>query len=124
MVILNRAEVTVTKERLIVGNQTYALAGVTSVRHELRPPRRVGPTVVLIIGFSASVAALRLGSVITGYVGLILLAIGLFWERSLQPRHTVILDGPSGEMRALTDCDERLARRVVEALDQAISDKK
>src|ERR1700736_4850598 len=115
MGFLRQAEVAVTSERLIVGEQSYALEGVTSVRDELRPPRRVGPTFVLIIGFSASVVALLLQSVITGYAGLILLAIGLFWERSVRPRHTVILDGPSGEMRALTDCDERLARHVVQA---------
>jgi hypothetical protein len=121
MVFLSEAAVTVTSEQLIVGRRTYALSGVTSVRHERQWPSRLGPIATLLIGLGASGAGLGSQSVVTAYAGVVVLAIGLFWERSREPRYVVILSTHSGEVSAFWDWDQGFALRVVHALTEAIA---
>jgi hypothetical protein len=121
MVLLSEAAVTVTSEQLIVGRRIYGLSDVTSVRHEIQWPSRLGPIATLLIGLGACVAGLEFQSVVTAYGGIVVLAIGLFWERSREPRHAVILNTPSGEVSALRDGDQGFVLRVVHALAEAIA---
>jgi hypothetical protein len=121
MVLLNEAAVTVTSEQFFVGKRIYALNDVTSVRHEIKWPSRLGPIATLLIGLGACVGGLEFQSVVTAYGGVVVLALGIFWERSREPRHVVILNTPSGEVSAFKDRDQGFALRVVHALTEAIA---
>ena len=121
MVFLSEAAVTVTSKQLIVGRRTYALSGVTSVRHERQWPPRRGPVATLLTGLGASVAGLGYQSAVIAYAGVVVLAVGIFWERSREPRYVVILNTHSGEVSAFKDWDQGFALRVVHALTEAIA---
>src|SRR5882724_8161093 len=43
-------DVLVTNSRFVVGAQTFAMGGVTSVSSYTQPPSHVGPIVVIIVG--------------------------------------------------------------------------
>ena len=50
MIFYENGTVRVTNARFIVGNQTHAMNGVTSIAHVENPPERTGLIIALILG--------------------------------------------------------------------------
>jgi len=98
----------------MVPNQTYAMAGVTSVRSERIEPKRGWPIFLLVIGF-----LLLFISEVRG-VGVVLVLIAIAWLIVLKPTFAVALRSASGETRAIQSQDSAFISSVVEALNQAI----
>ena len=118
--------VTVTQARFIVGGQTYAMQGVTSVRRSLVQPSKFWPIITLLLGVIAVLVSFALfsNSIGAGIVFLLIgagfIAGGVFWLRSLKATHFVILNSASGESRALWSKNEPYIAQVVDALNNAI----
>lgn len=106
--------VIVTNTRFIVPGQTYAMAGVTSVRFERIEPKRGLPVVLILIGF------LLLFSPEARFIGVALLLIGVPWVFLLKSTFAVGLQSASGESRAITSKDSQFISSIVSALNQAI----
>jgi predicted ATPase len=115
-VFFDQGTVKVTNARFIVGNQTYAMNGVTSVASGVTPPKRG----LLIIGLVIGLLMLIGGDGGTKFVGLLIAAGCGFALYKQQATHAVILHSASGEVRALSDTDEGLISGVVAALNSAI----
>ena len=104
--------VTVTNSRFIVPEQTYAMAGVTSVRSATIEPKRGWPIIICLFG------ALTLAGSIA--FGLFLLVIGIMWLVCQKTKYAVALNSASGEVRAITSENSEYISGIVNALNDAI----
>ena len=110
--ILSENGVTVTNTRFIVPAQTYAMAGITSVKNFEEPPKRMYPIGCGIVGllFLAGVPVLG--------VGLIVLAV--FWWIYQKTKYHVLLTTAGGEVKALSSQNGPFISKVIQALNDAI----
>lgn len=115
-VFFDHANVKVTNSRFIVGNQTHAMNGVTSVESHRHSPSRVG----LIIGVAFGLLLMTLGSWGSFFLGLFIAAACGYALYKQKATHVVVLRSSSGETEALTSRDEDYIRDVVSALNDSI----
>ena len=108
--------VRVTNARFIVGNQTHAMNGVTSIAHVSSPPQRGG----LILGLLLGLVLLFFGEGGTRLFGLLMAAGCSYALYSQKTTHVVVLRSSSGEVKALSDTDEAHIGSVVNALNDAL----
>jgi hypothetical protein len=105
----------VTNSRFVVGNQTHAINGVTSVSSHVTPPSRIG----LIIGAIVGLFVLGAGGWAI-LVGLGVTAACSYMLYLQKPTHTVILRSASGEVEALSSTDAGMIGGVITALNSAL----
>lgn len=114
-VFFDGAGVTVTNARFVVPGQTYAMAGVTSVRYHEKPQSWVIGAICAVLAawwFTIGDYMLPLAIVFAVFSPL------AFWRG--RPRYDVILSTASGEVRALSSHERDDIRQVVQALNNAI----
>ena len=116
---LSEGSVQVTNARLVCNGQTYAMAGVTSVRTAVEPASHFGTILALVGGvvflFGAS------NSSATGAIwGVIFLVCGVFIQRKLKAKHHLVLHSSSGEVRAISSTDGAFNARILAAINDAI----
>lgn len=112
---LQERGVTVTSTRFIVSNQTYAMAGITSVRFEQVEPKRGWPSAFILVGLMIAIVSADA----RGF-GILPLAIGVIWIALLKTRYAVALRSASGEVRAVQDTDSKFINGIVAAVNEAI----
>jgi hypothetical protein len=105
--------VKVTNARFIVPSQTYAIAGITSVKFYTKKPNILWP---LIAFFIAIAALLNNGNI--WIVGIPLVVGVLLILRKAE--HHVVLSSASGETRALQSKNKEFIENVINGLNQAI----
>jgi hypothetical protein len=108
--------VKVTSKRVVVGSQTYALSGVTSVRFHQLKPRRLFPIALIVGGFL--LAKSNPAASIWHY--LLFAMPGVLWLLLQRSTYTVQLNSSSGESRALQSKNRGFIEQVVAAINQAI----
>jgi hypothetical protein len=111
---LEKGGVAVTNTRFIVPGQTYAMAGVTSVRFERIEPKRVWPLLLTLVGLVC------LGFPDTRGFGVLLLVVGILWLVLVKADFAVVLSSASGEVRAIKNKDSEFINSIVRALNDAI----
>nr|VFJ97942.1 MAG: hypothetical protein BECKH772A_GA0070896_101296 [Candidatus Kentron sp. H]VFJ98316.1 MAG: hypothetical protein BECKH772B_GA0070898_101315 [Candidatus Kentron sp. H]VFK03399.1 MAG: hypothetical protein BECKH772C_GA0070978_101275 [Candidatus Kentron sp. H] len=115
-VYFEEGDVKVTKTRLIVPGQTYAMSGITSVKNTVDQPMK-GP---MILG---GMGVLMMASGDAGLpVGVLLIVGAIFWFAKGQ-KHVVILGSASGETKALVSPDAGFIGRVATALNNVIAER-
>ena len=119
-VYFQQAQVTVTNSRFIVGNQTYAMRNITSVKPVKYNPSRGGPVTVIIIGLLAILIGFGGSSAGSTILGLMLLGLGIFWWVRQRPTFGVFLATSGGEVRALQHRDWPFIESIVTAINQSI----
>lgn len=125
---LNENFVYVSNTRVVIQGTTYSTANITSVRKTITPANSgcavllviVGVLIVLggIIGVTSNQNGDGAGAIV---FGIILLAGGILWLRSLKPTYHVMLASASGERQGLSSQDESLVNRVTTAIADAIT---
>jgi hypothetical protein len=112
-VFFSNGQILVSKTRFMAFGETFAMAGITSVRMNRNPPSVAGPVCLGIIGLCSCAASL--------WVGIPLVVGAIVWGVLLKPTFAAIITTASGETR--TPCQsksEALIYTVVESLNQAI----
>jgi hypothetical protein len=108
--------VTVTISRFIVGNQTFAMRNISSVRMKRLRPSRVASGLGLFIGLVCAISkddgARWFGVFLSIVMILILIAQAT--------RYAVVLTASSGEVRALASTDRQSISEIVGAINEAI----
>lgn len=112
-VFFAQGNVSVSNARFIVGNQTYAMSGVTSVKRAEITPSRTGP---FILG-GAGIIALINAKLMLGLIGV---AIAVAWWVMQKTEIVVALHTASGEVQALRSKDGKFIDSVISALNQSI----
>jgi Family of unknown function (DUF6232) len=105
--------VKVTNARFIVGAQTYAMNGVTSVKAGEQPKKLGGPIVVILLGLIFLISG-------SYTLGVIIAAAGAVFLYFAKATYTVVLSSSSGEVTALSGHDAGEVKGVVGALNEAI----
>lgn len=111
-IFYDNGTVKVTNARFMVGSQTYAMQGVTSVRSLVQSPNRIFPIILIIVGLFAFG-----GSVL---FALLMIAAGIALLVMMKNTHIVALHSASGEQQALTSTDAGYINDVVGALNNAL----
>lgn len=110
--IFNEGGVTVTSARFIVPSQTYAVAGITSVKNYEERPKRSYPIGCGIVGllFLAWVPVL----------GIALIVLAAIWWNGQKTKYEVLLTTAGGEVKALSSQNGQFISKVIQALNEAI----
>jgi hypothetical protein len=119
-VLLDEQGIKVTNARFLVESQTYAMAGVTSVKTEVEYPSKTGPLITIGIGVLFFLNAMNSGQFGGLIAGGAVFAVGVMWLRSRKPEYLVLLTTASGEKRAYESKDGALVKKVVTAINDAI----
>jgi hypothetical protein len=112
----SQQDVIVTNARFMAGGQTFAMSGITSVKHLRNEPSRLLSWAFGIVGVFCLLSRTEGGVVFA----LIFLAIAAVIWRSQKPTFSVVLNTASGEMKAYTSADKDQIARVVSALNESI----
>ena len=115
-IFLDLGDVKVTSARFIAGNQTFAMAGVTSVKSDTQPAKIGWALIVAAIGglmlFSGEGPGRSLGFFLIGAGGLrAYFAKATYW---------VVLGSASGETKALSSPNISQIDRIIAALNDAL----
>lgn len=124
----NQGAIAVTKTRFVVGDQTFAIAGVTSVSiAEIPPGFPLGAILCfsigglfLFAGFSSTVGREFSLASVTFLLGAIPIAIGVTGVRSRRSVFRVVLTTAGGEVNAYSSFDRGFVENVLRALNAAI----
>lgn len=112
-------KVTVTNARLIVGDETHAISGITSVKLGVKRPNRLLPIALILLEFFAISGGENYASLSIVKWAVILLP-GIIWLSLQRTHYTVTLASASGESRALKSKVKPFVSEVVQAINQAI----
>lgn len=111
--------VTVTRSRIVIGNQTYPVANITSIRTDTVDPNLLGVflagilgAILLIVGITQSATTFLLGAV--------LIAVSVVMWKRAKTTYTIFFGTAGGERRALENEDADYVNRVARAIDQAL----
>lgn len=108
--------VKVTNARFVVGSQTYAMNGVTSVKSLVVPANKGLAIILIVVGLLILVGASGGGKVF----GLLIAALGGYMIYKAKATHAVMLHSSSGETQALSSTDQVYIQSVIQALNEAL----
>jgi len=108
----------VTNTRVIIGDSTYALANITSVRKNITKPSRTGPIALGLIGLAIAVSGDGHWGMIL--VGVFLIAVSAIMWRGMNPTYHLQIVSSAGETRALESQDKDRIDKVIHAINEAI----
>jgi len=116
---LSEGSVLVTNARLVSNGQTYAIAGVTSVRTNVEAPSSFGVLCIVVGAIVLLIALLNASGVGTVW-GAVILMIGVLIAKAQRATHHLILHSSSGEVRAISSKDGDFIARILAAVNNAI----
>jgi hypothetical protein len=103
----DQAGIKVTSARLVFGQQTFQLSGITSVRPQEIPPNRNGPIILMIVGLLCTAG---LGTI-----------AGIIWWFTQKTTYAVILVSAAGETSAYTSLDKNEVFQIANAVNEAMA---
>lgn len=115
----NSGNVVVTNARFIVGAQTFAMRGITSVEGVEQSPSYVGPAILILFGLFMALG-FTIGSILLGILGVGTLALGVWLATLRKPMFSVVLRTAGGEVTAYESPNRSQISQIIEALNQAV----
>jgi len=112
-------DILVTNTRLIRGNETFAMSGITSVSSFTEVPSKKGPIIVVVVGVLVLLGGAQSG-VWVALLGAAIIGLGIWWFRSIKNVYHVRLVTASGERDALGSRNMEYVGKIVGAINQAI----
>lgn len=112
--------VTVTNARIVLPSQTYAMAGITSVKFDKVSPNRLPPILLLI---ATLLFLVNQAAHLSIWHFLIALMPSILWLALQKTRYCVQLSSASGESRALASKDKKFVKDVVDSINKAIIER-
>ena len=112
-------DITVTNARFIVGAQTFAMRGVTSVEGVETPVSYAAPVFIVIFGLVLALAGFS-GSVFLAIVGILVIAAGVAIAIRRKATFAVVLRTAGGEITAYQSFDRAYISSIIQALNDSI----
>ena len=106
--------VTVTPSRFVTQSKTYAMRNISSVHIFEIVKSKLKAIVLVILGL------LLLFSKDIFYIGLILIALGIWWFTSIKNEYAVRISTNAGEANSIVSKDRVYIQKIVDALNEAI----
>lgn len=118
-VFFQSGDIMVTNARFIVGAQTFAMSGITSV-HGVETPAGYAVSVTLILLGLLLTLTLVVGGFGAGILGLLMLAFGIWLAVRRKTTFAVVLRTAGGEVTAYQSADREHIAQVIRALNDSI----
>jgi hypothetical protein len=115
-VFFDEAGVSITSARMIYGNQTYTMSGVTSAESFEKPPSRIGAILLMLFGLLICLS----GDVASIIVGLVIIVGGIVWWLMQKTEYSTVLRSSAGETKAYTSEDQSFVDRITQSVNDAI----
>ncbi|HSU17065.1 DUF6232 family protein [Longimicrobium sp.] len=115
-------DTTVTSTRAIIDGKTYAMANITSVMMVQSSPGSGCGCALLAVGGVLAIALASAETVAVGIIGLVFAGVGAVVMS--QKSYVVQIGSASGESQALQSPDREHIEQIVEAVNQAIIDRR
>ena len=112
-------DIAVTNARFVVGAQTFAMRGITSVEGVETPASYTGPIILVLIGLIMAVNLFN-GGIGLGIFGVLVIAAAIGIAMRRKPTFAVVLRTAGGEVTAYQSMDRNYIAQIIEALNQAI----
>lgn len=112
--------VRVTTTRLIVGNATYAMANIASIKTYTKKANRIPAIITAVFGLIVLLIGLASRSTSSLIIGLVIMFIGMLWAVLLKPIHILYITSSSTETEVLVDKDLEYINQVVRAVNEAL----
>lgn len=120
IIFLKEGGIAVTRTRLILPGEMYAMAHITSVRLGRIPPETAGP-ILLLLGGAAFGLLIATVAVVSGIlIAIVSIALGIVWMRRQKPIFQALVVATSGEKIACQSYDSYFVFRVIEAISKAM----
>jgi hypothetical protein len=116
-IFFNSDAAKVTSARVVIGNQTFAMAGITSVEVAKEMPKAnwAIPTLVLVIGLFAMPS-----SVATGIIFTLIGGLWLYSEISKNTKYHLVIRAAGGEVNALSSTNATDIEVIASAITDAM----
>ena len=112
-------DITVTNARFIVGAQTFAMRGITSVEGVETPASYIWPIILCFFGGCTALNVFT-GSFGVGLFGVLILAAGIWLATRRKPTFAVVLRTAGGEVTAYKSTKREDIAQIIRALNEAI----
>ncbi|HSY09661.1 MAG TPA: DUF6232 family protein [Candidatus Dormibacteraeota bacterium] len=112
--------VTVTNARFIVGTQTFAIRGITSVQSVMTPVSYAGPGLVGLASLLFMAVEFFHGEIFIGIWGIPILAACIWIMIRQKPTFAVVLRTAGGEITAYKSANRNDIAQIIQALNEAI----
>jgi hypothetical protein len=113
-------DISVTNTRFIVGAQTFAIRGVTSVQ-AIKIPANYGDSLAFIfIGVIIALFGFANSLFVLGGLGILILFLGIWVVTRQKPIFAIVLRTASGEIKAYQSYDSSYISHIIEALNRSI----
>ncbi len=106
--------VTVTQSRFVTQSKTYAMRNISSVHIFEIQKSRVGPIIMILLGFPF----LFSGEIF--WMGLIIIVLAILWLFYIKNEYAVRISTNSGEANSILSKDRVYIQKIVDALNDAI----
>ncbi len=116
--------VTVTRTRIVVRSQTYALSGVTAISNRRKEANKMWPMIMAAAGAIILLGGLQGGGTAIIVAGAMVGGMGVLWYRSVSTKFGVVLTTKAGDTEVLTSDDEDWISNVISALNDAMVTRK
>jgi len=118
--LFQSGDITVTNSRFIVGAQTFAMRGITSVQAVKTPASYGGAFMLMFIGLIFAFIGFASSEFVFFVLGVMLLALGIWVATRQRPVFAVVLRTAGGEVTAYRSFDGNCISQIIEALNQSI----
>jgi hypothetical protein len=112
--------VRVTNTRFIVGNVTYAMGNITSVKKSTEPPHRGLAMLLIAIGIASLLFAASDKNAGIFVLGVVLVLVGGVMWRGARPTYGILIASASGESTPLTSRNKERIEKIIQAVNEAI----
>ena len=112
--------IAVTNARFIVGAQTFAVRGITSVQGVETPASYGWPALLTLLGLVIMALSLFGGEVGVGVFGVLLFAAGIWLFTRQKPKFAVVLRTAGGDVTAYESRNRDHIAEIIRALNEAI----
>jgi hypothetical protein len=113
-------DIAVTNARFIVGAQTFAMRGITSVQAMKIPASYGGSVAWIFLGAIIALVGFVGSLFVLGGLGILLLSLGIWLATRQKPIFAVVLRTAGGEVTAYQSYDWSYISQIIEALNQSI----
>ena len=119
-VFFQSGDITVTNARFIVGAQTFAMRGITSVQGVETSASYTSTVIVALLGVIIAFVGFGNSTIGLGILGILLIAAGIWLGIRQRPTFAVVLRTAGGEVTAYQSKNRDHISQIIQALNNAI----
>jgi hypothetical protein len=119
LIFFHSENIAVTNARFIVGAQTFAMRGITSVEGVETPVSYSGAAALGLVGLVMFMNLFN-GGIFIGVMGLLIIAAAIWLIKQKKPTYAVVLRTAGGEVTAYQSADRKHIAQIIQALNQAM----